>query len=84
MQSKTRKSSIQFQTVGNPERRGEKFSFEALILGGSRRPERFTPSDVAAFVRGIDPSFDNLASRFLQEVGIGHRHEKDRTRFSLV
>ncbi|CAF0839712.1 unnamed protein product, partial [Rotaria sordida] len=33
----------------------------------SRRPERFTPSDVAAFVRGIDPSFDSLASRFLQE-----------------
>ncbi|CAF4715824.1 unnamed protein product, partial [Rotaria sp. Silwood1] len=32
-----------------------------------RRPERFTPSDVAAFVRGIDPSFDSLASRFLQE-----------------
>jgi hypothetical protein len=36
----------------------------------SRRPERFTPSDVAAFIRGIDPSFDSLASRFLQEVFI--------------
>ncbi|CAF1623622.1 unnamed protein product [Adineta ricciae] len=35
--------------------------------GGSRRPERFTPSEVAAFVRGIDPSFDSLAARFLQE-----------------
>ena len=65
-----RKRSILFQTVENFTRTGEKFSFEAPILGGSRRPERFTPSDVAAFVRGIDPSFDNLASRFLQEVGI--------------
>jgi len=36
----------------------------------SRRPDRFTPSDVAAFIRGIDPSFDSLASRFLQEVFI--------------
>jgi hypothetical protein len=34
----------------------------------SRRPERFTPNDVAKFVRAIDPSFDSLASRFLQEV----------------
>ncbi|CAF1020071.1 unnamed protein product [Rotaria sordida] len=33
----------------------------------SRHIERFTPSEVAAFVRGIDPSFDSLASRFLQE-----------------
>jgi len=38
--------------------------------GGSHRPERFTPSEVAAFVRGIDPSFDSLAARFLQEVSI--------------
>ncbi|CAF0716794.1 unnamed protein product [Adineta steineri] len=35
--------------------------------GASHRPERFTPSEVAAFVRGIDPSFDSLAARFLQE-----------------
>jgi hypothetical protein len=34
----------------------------------SRRPERFSPVDVAAFVRGIDPAFESLASRFLQEV----------------
>ncbi|CAF3492966.1 unnamed protein product [Rotaria sp. Silwood1] len=34
---------------------------------GSRHYERFTPSEVASFVRGIDPSFDSLASRFLQE-----------------
>jgi len=36
----------------------------------SHRPERFTPSDVARFVREIDPAFDSLASRFLQEVFI--------------
>jgi hypothetical protein len=35
-----------------------------------RRPERFTPSDVAKFIRKIDPSFENLACRFLQEVFI--------------
>ncbi|CAF4026788.1 unnamed protein product [Rotaria sp. Silwood2] len=34
---------------------------------GSHHHERFTPSEVAAFVRNIDPSFDSLASRFLQE-----------------
>jgi hypothetical protein len=40
-----------------------------LSIGpSSTRPERFSPSEVAAFVRGIDPSFDSLASRFLQEV----------------
>ncbi|CAF0921739.1 unnamed protein product [Adineta steineri] len=32
-----------------------------------RRPERYTPNDVAIFIRGIDPSFDSLATRFLQE-----------------
>jgi hypothetical protein len=41
-----------------------------VFSGASHRPERFTPSEVAAFVRGIDPSFDSLAARFLQEVFI--------------
>lgn len=41
-----------------------------LIQNGSgkRRPERFTPTEVADFIRRIDPSFDSLAARFLQEV----------------
>lgn len=34
---------------------------------GKRRPERFTPNEVADFVRNIDPTFDSLATRFLQE-----------------
>ncbi|CAF3710875.1 unnamed protein product [Rotaria socialis] len=33
----------------------------------SRDYETFTPGEVATFVRSIDPSFDSLASRFLQE-----------------
>ena len=37
-------------------------------IGAKRRPERYTPSEVADFVRRIDPSFDSLANRFLQEV----------------
>jgi hypothetical protein len=41
--------------------------------GISHRPERFTPNDVATFVRGIDPSFDSLASRFLQEVFLSNK-----------
>lgn len=36
----------------------------------SRRLERYTPNEVAKFIRGIDPSFDSLATRFLQEVFI--------------
>ncbi|UJR30004.1 hypothetical protein I4U23_017550 [Adineta vaga] len=42
-------------------------AIKTIQNGGSRRPERYTPSEVAAFVRGIDPSFDSLATRFLQE-----------------
>jgi len=34
---------------------------------GKRRPERFTPSEVADFIRKIDPTFENLATRFFQE-----------------
>ena len=39
-----------------------------ICLGASRRPERYSPSEVASFIREIDPSFDALANRFLQEV----------------
>ena len=41
---------------------------ESSSNGISYPPERYTPSDVARFVKKIDPSFQNLASRFLQEV----------------
>jgi hypothetical protein len=44
--------------------------FDTSLNVISHRLERFTPSDVARFVREIDPSFDSLASRFLQEVFI--------------
>ncbi len=47
--------------------------------GASHRPERFTPSEVAAFVRGIDPSFDSLAARFLQEVFIRRNLKKQKS-----
>lgn len=41
---------------------------ESSSNGLAYPPERYTPSDVAKFVKKIDPSFQNLASRFLQEV----------------
>ena len=43
-------------------------SLKEIFAGSSRRPERYSPNEVASFIRGIDPSFDTLAARFLQEV----------------
>lgn len=50
-----------------------------VLVGSSRRPERYSPNEVASFIRGIDPSFDTLAARFLQEVRARFSFEKNKS-----
>lgn len=75
-------------TNPKPILNGTKLNFQINIniiyfLGGSHRPERYTPNEVATFIRSIDPSFDSLASRFLQEVFLIKFLKQIRT-FNLI
>lgn len=81
--SKAIESNSQWRSV-NKENLLSVFIGSFSRAGLSRRPERYSPAEVAAFIRGIDSSFESLAERFLQEVCFDQTFRLKKTiRFTL-